>query len=219
MTTRAILRARILDDLLRTQATDGTRIDNAIDDAITQYQRHRFYFNERAVPITFPTVAAQQTYTFSTPTTVGNITTEFYRIDAVYLTDSNSDVTELDQADYTDILAWTDNPADSSEPTDWAYAHKRLLFFPIPDAIYTIGLVGHTKVLTPATDGETDNPWMTEAFELIRSAAKRYFALHVLRDQGLAGDMAGMEAVALNSLESATADRVRMGFITPSSDF
>jgi hypothetical protein len=217
VTTKAILRARILDDLERDQTNDGTRIDNCIDDAIAFYQPKRFFFNESA-GVALSTVAAQQTYTFSTPTTTGDITTEFYEIDGVYVTASGT-VYDLDVQNYNDILSWTDTSTPSSRPTDWAYAARRLIFYPIPDAIYTMSLTGHIKVAKPANDAETDNPWMTEAFELIRSAAKRFYAAHILGDDAIAGRAQAMEKMALTSLMDATVDRVRTGYVSPSSDF
>lgn len=217
MTTRAILRARILDDLERDQATYGTQIDNCIDDAIAFYQPKRFFFNESA-GVTLSTVAAQQTYTFSTPTTVGSITTEFYEIDRVYVTQSSTTY-DLDVQNYNDILSWTDSATPTGRPTDFAYAARKLIVYPIPDAIYTVTLTGHIKVAKPASDGEADNPWMTEAFELVRSAAKRFFGAHIISDDGLAARSQAMEALALKSLMDATVDRVRTGYVSPSSDF
>ena len=54
---------------------------------------------------------------------------------------------------------------------------------------------------------------MTESYELLRSRAKAYLAVHVLRDPELAQLMAVAEREALTKLRSETAKRVKTGRI------
>lgn len=213
MTTRAILRARILDDLERDQATWGTRIDQAIDDAIAHYQSKRFYFNESRT-VTFNTVAGTDTYTFPKAATAGTITPDFYQVDVVYITVGGS-VDELRRVDYDWLEQIADNNTAQGQPYNYAYVGQTWRIYPVPNAIYTIRILGHLKVATPATDAETDNPWMADGFELIRSRAKGQFAMHVIEDESLASRMAVMEKSALSALMGATYHKAGSGNIIP----
>lgn len=201
------LRDRIRDDLLRS-TNDNTRIENSINDAITHYQSHRFYFNENQV-VTFNTVVGQDFYSFGDG---GDITTDLYRIDLAEVTDGGQDYS-LTSKPYTDLLKWQDSSSTNNRPYCYAYVNQGLLLYNKPDAAYAVTLSGHIKLAAPSGDNEND--WTNEAFELLRCQAKMYFAAHFLEDANLALSMAPMAASALKALNDATTARVTSGAIAP----
>jgi hypothetical protein len=213
MTTKATLRARILSDLERDQATWGTMIDEAIADAITFHQSKRFYFNESRT-VTFSTVAGTDMYTFNTPTLTGTIGAEFYRIDDVLITISAS-VTHLRRVDYDWLEQTADNNTSQGQPYNYAYVGRQMRIYPIPDQAYTVRIIGHQKFDAPADDIVNDNVWMNEGFELIRSRAKAQFAMHVIEDEPLAQRMQIMERSAMGALRESTYRKAEGGMIVP----
>lgn len=213
MATKSDLRARILDDLERDQATWGARIDQCIDDAITFYISKRFYFNERR-DVTFPTVSGTDLYTFNTPTLVGTIGAEFYRIDkAMILVGGQYD--DLRRVDYDWLEDLADNNPGAGQPYNYAYVGRQMRIYPMPNDVFTIRLLGHVKFNAPIDDAEADNVWMNEGFELIRSRAKKVFAMHVIEDEALASRMDTMERSALGALREATYRKVEGGMLIP----
>lgn len=186
MTTLAALKARIVDDLNRSDLT--TQIADAINDAIDFYEEQRFYFNETRAS-TFATVSAQSTYTSSDDADIPL----WVALDAVYITDSNSETYELDPIDPVIIEAYLDNSASSGRPRVYSYYEQSFRFHPIPNAVFTVRPLGVIKKAAPATDSEASNVWMVDAFELIRCRAKAYLGLHVLRNPDLVVQMVGID--------------------------
>jgi hypothetical protein len=208
MTTLTALKAEIVSDLDdRTDLTD--EIASAITSAITYYQRTRFYFNEKR-SLTFSTVAAQQNYTSSDAANIPNM----LRIDLVHFTVSGQR-RELRRRNFYELETLYDTSASSGEPFLYAYHDREIWLYPIPSTTYTVRVLGHMIVAAPATDGEASNPWMTEAYELIRCRAKAYLAAHKLRDPELAQTMQALEFDALGRLNKETALRLGTGMITP----
>lgn len=214
MTTRALLKATILDDMHRTSVADGTRVINEISTAIKFYQPRRFFFNDTRA-ITFSTVASTDVYPFNTPpSTVGTVGAEFYRIDGVWITISSTDIRELVQVHPDDMEESADEDTTTGEPSEWSYMDRSFRLWRKPDAIYSVRLMGHIKLAEPATDAETGNSWMTEAYELLRARAKYMLALHVWDDPELAARMKIAIGEAEGALISATFDKFRTGFVT-----
>lgn len=211
MTTRTLLKATIMDDMHRSSTADGQRVLNEISTAIKFYQPKRFWFNESR-SVTFNTVAGTDTYAFGTGLA---ITTEFYKIDGAWITISSSDIRYLEPVDPAVLESDAAEVTDTGEPSEWAYINKSMRLWRNPDAIYAVRLMGHVKLAEPATDGETGNAWMTEAFELIRCRAKYSLALHIWKDTEMAERMRLGIADANASLIAATTDRMRTGYITP----
>lgn len=212
MTTRATLKTEILDDLERDSAADGTRVLAAISSAIKYFQPRRFFFNESR-STTFNTVADQSIYTFGT----GNdITQEFYKIDLAVLEDTNTDYV-MKRRDYRDIEVLNDAGATSNRPYNYDYFDRSLMLYPIPDAAYTIRLTGHIKYAEPEADGEENNEWFTEAYELIRSRAKLILYTHVYPDMEGRQTMKIAEREALTSLESGTDAKIASGCLEPTT--
>lgn len=196
MTTLTTLKARIAADLERSDLT--TEIGQAIEDAIRHHQTERFWFNETR-DLTFTTVAGQSIYTADDDADIGNI----IRVDAAFVSNGGS-VSLLTRETPERIEYLTDNSAASGEPYLWTWFAGAIRLYGIPNDAYDIQLIGHFAAPAPASDAETGNAWMVNAFELIRCTAKGYLAVHVTRDPQLAGDMVQAEARELDRLRRAT---------------
>lgn len=211
MTTRGALITRILDDLERPSATWNTRVTEAINDAIEQWQSTRFHFNESR-SVTFSTADGTDFYAFDGASPA--IGTDFYKIDVVKVTESNQDYT-LTPRDYADIIRVSDASSTKNRPYEYGFIDQGLLLYPKPDATYTITLTGHVKLAAPANDSEANNSWMVDAFELIRCSAKLYLAVHVLHDTALAQAMVAAENRALKQLMGVTTAKTSTGRLVP----
>jgi len=210
MTTLATLKAEIASDFDREDGSLTTEIAAAVTTAINYYKPKRFYFNERR-SLTFSTVATQQNY----GTTDNMAIPDLVRIDQVHKTVSGQRMA-LCRRDFLELEPLYDVSASTGEPYDFAYFNRELWLYPVPDQVYTIRVIGLYKVAGPATDGEADNPWMTEAYELIRYRASAYLAANSLRNPELAAAKLQAEADALSSLRAETTKRLGSGMISGS---
>lgn len=206
MTTLTALKATIAGDLNRTDLT--SEIAAAISSAITHYQSDRFYFTESR-SATFVTVAAQSRYTSSDDADVP----KFVKFDAVFLIDSSSIAYELEYRTPVDMENLLDSSAPSGRPHSYTYFANGFQLYPIPDAVYTIRPVGLIRVDEPASDGEANNAWMVNAYELLRCRAKLYLAVHVLKDPDMALLMKAAEEQALSRLRRETTKKSTTGRI------
>lgn len=213
MTTRDTMVGRIQDETRRTDSAFEAIIVEHINDAITHYQKTRFYFNESR-SVTFSTVADQSVYTFSGASP--DITTPFYRIDMAVLEESTTDHI-LTRRDYEGLEWLIDGSTTSNRPYNYAYVNQSIVLYPPPDAEYTIRLTGHVKLDAPAAGGTTNNDWMTEAFDLIRSRALWSLNQRVIHDPGKAAVFRADEIEARSALMGATADKVALGCIEPTT--
>jgi hypothetical protein len=197
MSTLAIMKARIADELARTDLT--SQIAYAITDAIAAYQGERWHFAESRTTVSFSTVDAQEFYTSSDDADIANIR----KIDYVVLY-VGDDTRKLEYTCPEDMEHLSAN--GTQEGTPWAYGwyDNKIRLYPVPDQAYTIRIAAHVKVAAPASDSEASNPWMTDAERLIRSRAKLELALHVLRDSDLAATMAEAVQEAWSDLKSTT---------------
>lgn len=209
MSTLAILKARIADDILR--ADIPTQIGNEINSAIAFYQEERFFFAENRTR-TFSTVIGQAAYSSADDADIPLMR----KIDVVFCTDVGGRQWVLDPDTAPALQALIgDAGALQGEPSSYARFDDGFLIYPIPRAVYTILPMGHMEVAAPATDNETDNPWMTKAFELIRCRAKAMLYTHVLRDQVQAQLMSAAEDAAREALRRATSTKSDAGRVTP----
>lgn len=216
MTTLSALKATIADDLNRSDLT--SQIASAITDSIWHYKNTRFYWNETRGS-TFATVAAQSRYTSSDDADIPL----WFDIDKVFVNDGTREI-ELEQYDpvQMEYLLGQASPTQGV-PYAYAYYDRSFWLYPVPDDAYTVRPLGAIEKAAPATDGEANNVWMVEAYELLRCHAKALLAVHVLKDpdmltvmRGPRPDMeppGGAEGVALKKLQSATGKRVSTGRI------
>lgn len=207
MTTLALLKSEIADDLDRTDLT--TAIASEITKAIRHYQATRFYFNESRDE-TFATVASQKLYSSSDDAAIP----KFVETDQVVLMDG-TEPTELEQVDPKDWEILTASGTSTGKPDSWCTFDQKIGLYPIPDAVYTVRVIGQFMKAGPATDGETGNVWMTEAFDLLRARVCAQLALKKLRDDVMIQTQKAAEADELSRLDRETTSRVGTGFVTP----
>jgi hypothetical protein len=197
VTTQTIMKARIADELARTDLT--SQIAYAITDAIAAYQAERWFFNESRTTVSFSTVDGQEFYTLSDDADIANIRRVDYCV--LYVGD---DVRKLEYRCPEDMEYLSANGTQEGTPWSYGWYDNKLRLYPVPDTVYTIRIAAHVKVAAPATDGEASNPWMVDAERLIRSRAKLELALHVLRDDALAATMSEAVKEAWSDLKSTT---------------
>jgi hypothetical protein len=209
MSTLSILKARIADDLARSDLT--SQIANEINSAITFYQEERFFFAENRTK-TFDTVSGRASYTTDDDADIPLMR----EVDAVFCTDGNGQQWTLDRDTPENLQALIgDAGAMTGQPYSYARFDDGFLIYPIPDGVYTILPMGHIEVDAPSADDETGNPWMTKAFELIRCRAKAMLYTHVLKDLAQAQTMSSAEDAAREALRRATSTKSGAGHIVP----
>ena len=203
MSTLATLKADIAEDLDRTDLTSA--IASEINNAIRFYQPRKFYFNEsRGKTIT--TVADQTWYTSSDDADIGLIK----QIDGVIIETSTYD-RRLDWLDPQALEVSTDANSASQEPDYWTYYNQQIGFYPVPDGAYTMRLFGTFSVAAPASDGEADNPWMTEAYDLIRHRVLSKLYLLKIKELEIAAVLRSVEEEELKRIVQETGRRQSTG--------
>ena len=203
MTTLAIMKARIADELSRDDLT--SQIAYAIGDAVAAYEDERFFFNESR-GLTFPTVIDQEFYTESDAADIANLV----KIDYVSLLTGDQPFQLLPMRP-SEIEFLSTNGTSTGQPNWFLLYDESIRLYPVPDAIYTVRIAGVLKTAAPATDAEASNPWMTKAERLIRSRAKLELALHVLKDIELGAVMQQAVDEAWVQLKSRTAQITQIG--------
>lgn len=203
MSTLAIMKARIADELARADLT--SQIVYAINDAISAYQHERWYFSESR-DLTFTTVAAQEFYTSTDDADIARIV----KIDWVnfYV---GAQPYQLLPMRPGEMEFMSTNGVTSGYSSWYAYYDEQFRLYPIPDAAYTVRIGAQVNVDGPADDAEADNPWMVKAERLIRSRAKLELALHVLKDTDLAATMSEAVTEAFEQLKSRTNALTQVG--------
>lgn len=193
MSTLAIMKARIADELARSDLT--SQIAYAISDAISAYQDERFHFNEsRAITVT--TVADQEFYTSSDAAALATVNKIDYV--GVYVGDI---MTRLRAETPADIELMSQNGSTSGTPISYCWYGNALRLYPVPATALTVRIGAAVTVAAPASDSEASNPWMTHAERLIRSRAKLELALHVLIDNEMAQTLATAVNEAFDQLK------------------
>jgi len=205
MTTQAAMIAEIESD---TERSDTAAIRSKIAAAIRKYQKVRFWFNESR-DVTFNTVADQSDYGFT-----ADIGTEFYTIDGLFVT-QGTNTYALDKCDYRSLEILLDANTTSSLPISFAYIDSKARLYPYPDAVYSARMTGHVKIDVPTSDGDVDNEWFTEAYDLIMADAKAELYAHRWEDPTQASIMRAARDEYLSDLKAASASKTGTGSIRP----
>lgn len=209
MTTLAVLRSTISDDLARPDLT--TQIDAAILQAISYYQEERLFWMETR-DATFATVASQYAYTESDDADIPL----WIKIDDLFLEDSAGlRYGPLERIPPGDMERLLDSSASSGRPDSWSWYNDTFYLHPIPDEVFTVRPMGQITVAAPASDAEPNNRWMRQGFELIRCAAKGYVFLHTMKDPDQATAMAISAERELGRIRRDTSKRTATGKIVP----
>lgn len=196
MSTLAVMKARIADELARDDIT--SQIAYAIADAIEAYADRRFHFNEGRAT-TFPTVAGQEFYDENDAAALALIQSIDYVV--LYVGDTPYHLQPMTPAE---IETASTNGTNTGQPGWYCWYGNQLRIYPNPAGAWTVRIGASFKAAAPASDSETGNPWMTHAERLIRSRAKLELALHVLKDEALAGTMNLAVSEALEQLIGRT---------------
>lgn len=219
MTTQAVMKARIADDITRSDL--DTQIEEAITTAIEAYQHVRFWFNETR-DATFSTVVAQRIYTEDDADFIPNV----LKIDFLTVELGATDVRFLKRVSPAEMEDQVENTTTSGQPFDYSYYDQSFHLYPIPSEIWTVRMHGQAFKAAPASDTEANNVWMVEAARLIRSRAKYELAVHVLQNGELAiamspdappqGTKGGHETYrSFKDLKGRTSRQVGSGKIVP----
>lgn len=200
MTTLAIMRAAILDQLGNDGAMTTAQIDNAIRSSIRHYGRRKWWFNQDK-DATFSTVASQEYYSSTDLAVIPNV----LNIVSVLIT-VNGLKTVLIACDFEDIQGWQTG-AVTGQPRWFTVFENQIRLYPIPDAVYTITLAINQKLTEVTADADT-NAWLVEAEELIRQASKKRLALDVLNADDLASRFNALEVEAYDELLNENSRRI-----------
>lgn len=207
MTTLATMKSRVANELSRTDLT--SEIATAIDSAIAKYQKTRFYFNEAGfTTLQFTTVDNQETYT-----TENALLPYIYDVDDLFVTVgvNNYRVKRIDPT----LFVINKMPYFKGQPYQYMWINQTFYLSPIPNAAYTMSILGHYRLAGPASDAEADNHWMTDAERLIRSCAKRMLYQDILLDSDGVGASAQAEQEALDDLKATSNQMQKIGSIQP----
>lgn len=151
-------------------------IQLAILDAISSNEDDRFYFNEYRTASAFSTVVGQEFYTSADWADIATI----QHIDKLSILISQNRYwmyprTEQYMEDISMNTSW------QGQPVDYSYYNFRLRFYPIPDGVYPVNVLG-TKKFAALSDASDTNVWTTEAEQLIRLKAKQYLYRDTILD-------------------------------------
>lgn len=191
-----------------TERSDTAAIRVKINSSIRHYQPHRFWFNESR-DATFNTVVGQTLYGLGS-----DIPANFYHIDGVWLT-VGTNVYEVARTDYRALEQLLDGTSTPNQPTLYSFINGSLRFFPEPNDAYQVRVTGHIKLDAPATDVEANNPWMTQAYDLIMARAKAELYAHRWEDPGFAQLMRIAEEEARSRLVGESAVKTGTGAFVP----
>ncbi len=170
MTTFLIMKTRIASELRRSNMV--TEIGNAINDAIKEAAKTRFYFNEYFA--NFNTVPGQEYYP-----DLG-----FTEIDSYWTMNGSSrfNVWPRNNIDQDRLAAGN---ALGGQLLDVSRYGEQFRLYPIPSVVQTVYLSGFGAMLPNplVNDGDT-NAWMISGEPYIRALAKSYLLKDVIRDFG-----------------------------------
>ena len=165
-------------------------ITNAIQDAITEFERESFYWNDMRTftgstgsASNFQTNAGQEFYSWQDLPVLINM--PHIRDILVLAFNNRYPLVQRTQE-------WIDDVSISTTwqglPTDWCMVNNFLRLYPVPNGGYPLILTGTIRY--PALVNSTDtNPWMNEGEQIIRYEAKRLLFTHITRDPDQAAEM------------------------------
>lgn len=203
MSTLAQIRDRIAGDLRRSNIP--TEIIAAINDAIAEAAKQRFYFNE--MHTSFVTVPGTEYYS-----DLGLIELD----DAWYWQNGVVNgqkerfgvIGQLSANDYR-----VGGPIGGIPDTISRYGGQ-LRVQPIPTTIFTVYLDGYGKLAPSPLVGDADtNAWLTEGELYIKALAKRNVLRDVIRDYGEARALESIAEDYRSQLETDTTLRSQSGSI------
>lgn len=184
------LQARIADEVLGSPTT--AQIQNAIGDAISEYERESFWFNQirsfgdvTGSVSNFQTVAGKEFYSADDLPVLAN----FPHISKISVLAFNNRYALIPRTPQ-----WMDDqsisPSWNGLPTDWTWHSNALRIYPIPNDAYPL-IIDATIRFAPLTDSTDYNPWTNRGEALIRMEAKRLLFVNITRNPTQAAVMEG----------------------------
>ncbi len=202
MKTFQIMYDRIATELRRSNLV--SEIKDAINDAIDEASKNRFYFNEMR-GLTFNTVSATEYYDDQ----------GIVEIDAIYTVIAGSR-RELREALDTEIDCLSEGNVQIGQPFKYARRGTEFRLYPVPDAAYTVVFNGYGKLSPSPLVNPTDtNAWVNDSERYIRALAKSYVFRDVIRDAGEATLYAAMAEDYKQELLEETTTRIGTGQMRP----
>lgn len=199
------MQTRIASELRRSNILDN--IKNAINDAIEEAAKTRFYFNEQHV--SFPTVIGQEYYD-----DLGVVEID----DAWYFLNNIADGQKERLYVRSQIDADNERIGNqiSGQLRDISRFGQKFRLRPVPTSITTIYVDGYGKLSpSPLVNDADTNAWMTEAEKYIRALSKSYVLRDVIRDYGEAATMEVVAEGLKKQLEEQTTLHNATGELTP----
>lgn len=195
--TLGYMKDTIADELARPDL--ASQIADKIADAIESYQQARYFFSETR-DLTFSTVAGQEFYGAAANAAIPSLQAFDYII--LYI---GSIPWPVRRRTDIELEVLNQNGLMRGQPWNWAYYNQQIRLGPVPDTAYTIRIAAQQRVTPPASDDETNNPWMIgTAGILIRCRAKYELFMHVIRNLEQAQAMVAAVSDAESSLKGQT---------------
>jgi hypothetical protein len=172
MSTLGEMKARIADELDRSDADFFIAVDREIRSAIKHFETARFTWNEKVIDLNV--TAGTEWYASTT-------ITDLIKVDSWSLIDGGWSL-PMARRKFEWIEERQMSPGVRGMPTDWAHYDRRLRVYPIPDRNYAgrAAVVYRLESLGTA-DGDS-NDWLSEGEALIRLHASMNVAGNWLRD-------------------------------------
>lgn len=172
MSTLGEMKARIADELDRSDADFFIAVDREIRSAIKHFETSRFTWNEKIIDLNV--TAGTEWYSSST-------ITDLIKVDSWSLIDGGWSLPMTKRK-----FEWIDerqmSPGVRGMPTDWTHYERKLRIYPIPDRNYAgKAAVVYRLSELGTTDGDS-NDWLSEGEALIRLHASMNVAGNWLRD-------------------------------------
>lgn len=211
MATYIDMQRRIADELDRPDLTN--QIKQAINSSVSFYARKNFFGTESS--FTFSTVNGQEYYTAAD---APEIATSPY-LDELNININTGRIQMSRQSfEYIDSISFL--PTATGQPWLWAYRAQKIRFYPIPSQVYVVTAY-NTPRLGLLADPNESNFWTDEdagAECLIRTRAKLYLLLNVIRGSDMQAEIALLKAQEMEeraALFGETASRKSTGVLAP----
>ncbi len=195
MSTYAVIKARIADDLNRSDLT--SQIATQVLAAIRFYRSQRLPFTEYNDTLTG--VASQNYLTAPTDLIV---------LDKLYITSGSSN-TEMERMDINDIV----EQRSTSNGTPYAFAYYRnRIELDCPCSTTSSFPIYYIKELTELSADGSTNGWTTDGEELIVNRAEKILYATIIKDETRAKIAQELETQALTALRELVTSRVASGY-------
>lgn len=209
--TRGYLFDKIADQLARPDLT--TQIAEAVNDAITFYQPHRFIFSEGR-DTSLSTVIGKEFYGVADDVLLGP--NGLFAFDYITVTIGTAQY-DLPRYQPEDVELLSQSGTQMGQPQCYSYYNYQLRLYPIPNAVYLMTIAAHQRIAAPAADNTAGNPWMVDGERLIRGRAKYELALNYTSDMEEAQRMTAYVTEAYDELKARANKLTGTGFVTPTT--